>query len=99
MKEASILYAIEVFRALTEEFSELAVATGLPQPRALIRQRWDGVERGWACTEIGLTSHDEEWVFWGKFAVEGKQHVVVFDPETLDSIEFETYGKVVQSES
>lgn len=93
MKLASILYAVEVFQGLQEELGELAAALSLPQPRALLRQKTLGGDQGWACTEIGLTQRAGDYVFWGKFAENGQQHVIVFDPETLDSIEFETYDK------
>lgn len=93
MNAASVKYAVQRFEALRAELSELAKATGLPQPRALIRHAHHRLEEaGWACTEIGFDELDGQLVFWGAFQEQKHQHLVVLDPATIDSIEFETYG-------
>ena len=102
MKISSVRYAVNSFNELRDEFEDAVQQLGLQSLICLVRQHHMDVDRGWAFFEIGLDVLRQpelddrgEYVFWGKMTEEragkDKQVMVIVDPETINSIEFEIY--------
>lgn len=104
MKIASVRYAVDSFLELRGQFLEVIQTLGLQALVCMVRQHHVDVDRGWAFFEVGLdrvSSHSDaddvvDYVFWGKMEEERagkhKEVMVILDPETIDSIEFEVYN-------
>ncbi len=106
MKISAVQYAITKFNELRGEFEDAIQQLGLQTLVCMVRQHYLDVDRGWAFFEIGLETLVDpavgpqsplptEYVLWGKMVEEragkDKQVIVIVDPETIDSIEFEIY--------
>jgi hypothetical protein len=102
MKLASLQFAVNSFLEIKAEFDDVGAQLGLPRLTCLVRQHHMDVDRGWAFFEVGLErvaavelDAAADYVFWGMMEEDGaakpKQVMVVLDPETIDSFEFEAY--------
>jgi hypothetical protein len=102
VKVPTIKYAVNTFNEMRGELGGLIEEIGLPALVCMVRQHHMDVDRGWAFFEIGVDVLEEpgldgvgQYVFWGKLiedrADKEKTVMVIIDPETIDSIEFEVF--------
>jgi len=86
-------FAVEQFNKILADVGPVVQALEGRPLTCLVRQRNEAEDRGWACDALTIDEHSGALL--GEFSEKNKRHAIVFDIDSIDSIDFEIAPKHV----